>query len=57
MATWCGPCKVLAPKLEAMSKSNPDVVFLKVDVDKLEVGSSYRVVICTSLPILRSSHV
>nr|XP_053643442.1 thioredoxin-2-like [Cherax quadricarinatus]UCU83347.1 thioredoxin [Cherax quadricarinatus]UQI50501.1 thioredoxin [Cherax quadricarinatus] len=35
-ATWCGPCKMIAPKLEAMSEEMTDVVFLKVDVDECE---------------------
>ena len=30
-ATWCGPCKMIAPKLESMSKEMAGkVVFLKV---------------------------
>ncbi|KAJ2004428.1 Thioredoxin domain-containing protein 8 [Coemansia thaxteri] len=32
-ATWCGPCKVIGPKYEALAKANPDIVFLQVDVD------------------------
>merc|ERR1711981_605769 len=35
-ATWCGPCKMIAPKIEAMSGEMADVVFLKVDVDENE---------------------
>merc|ERR1712098_752319 len=32
-ATWCPPCQRIAPKFEQMSIDNPDLVFLKVDVD------------------------
>merc|ERR1711976_254264 len=32
-ADWCGPCKMIAPKLEAMSNEFTNVVFLKVNVD------------------------
>nr|CAH0112858.1 unnamed protein product [Daphnia galeata] len=43
-ATWCGPCKMIAPKIEAMSKEFTDVVFLKVDVDECEdVASDYNI--------------
>lgn len=33
-ATWCGPCKVIAPKFEEMAKFYPTITFLKVDVDE-----------------------
>uniref|UniRef100_A0A7N5K1T6 Thioredoxin domain-containing protein n=1 Tax=Ailuropoda melanoleuca TaxID=9646 RepID=A0A7N5K1T6_AILME len=32
-ATWCGPCKMIAPFFEQLSLDHPDAVFLKVDVD------------------------
>lgn len=32
-AAWCGPCKMIAPKYEAMSQEFTDVIFYKIDVD------------------------
>eukprot|EP01087_Luapelamoeba_hula_P007198 TRINITY_DN1748_c1_g1_i1.p2 TRINITY_DN1748_c1_g1~~TRINITY_DN1748_c1_g1_i1.p2 ORF type:complete len:106 (+),score=22.54 TRINITY_DN1748_c1_g1_i1:50-367(+) len=33
-ATWCGPCKRIAPSIDELADSSPDIVVLKVDVDK-----------------------
>ncbi|XP_078050441.1 thioredoxin-T [Augochlora pura] len=41
-ATWCGPCKVIAPKLQELSEEMKDVIFLKVDVDEFpELAAEY----------------
>lgn len=35
-ATWCGPCKVISPFFEELSKQHTSIKFIKVDVDELE---------------------
>lgn len=50
-ATWCGPCRMLAPVVEAVSeKLNGKVDFYNVDVDDApELAGEYRV---NSVPCL-----
>lgn len=49
-ATWCGPCKMLAPILEKVAEDVPEVAIYKVDVDKCgELASRYGIV---SIPTL-----
>lgn len=33
-AKWCGPCKMLMPRLSAMQSEFPNVKFVSVDVDE-----------------------
>ncbi|MBO4813680.1 MAG: thioredoxin family protein [Muribaculaceae bacterium] len=43
-ATWCGPCKAMAPIVEKMKKKYPNVVFKKVDIDQdQELAMQYQV--------------
>jgi thioredoxin 1 len=33
-ATWCGPCKQIAPYYQQMAETFPGITFLKADVDE-----------------------
>lgn len=44
-ATWCGPCKMIAPKLEELAKEFAKaLLILKVDVDECEdIATEYNI--------------
>ena len=43
-ATWCAPCRMLAPVLEELEKEYPDVIFCKINVDEeRELAEKFRV--------------
>mgnify|MGYP006271881019 CR=1 FL=1 len=35
-AEWCGPCKMIAPKLEQLSNKYLNAIFVKINVDIAE---------------------
>lgn len=43
-ATWCGPCKMLAPSVAKLAEEHPEVKVLKVDVDEVpELAQKFEV--------------
>lgn len=49
-ATWCGPCRMIAPTVEAVAEENPDVLVGKVNVDEEpELARAFGI---TSIPTL-----
>ena len=49
-ATWCGPCRMMAPVLEQIAEEKTDVKFFNVDVDEnTELAIRYGI---SSIPAL-----
>ena len=53
-ATWCGPCKMLAPVFEEVSNEIPNAKFFKVDIDQsLDLARQYNVSSVPTIKIFR----
>lgn len=49
-ATWCGPCKMIAPIVEQIAAERDDIIVGKIDVDQeMELAMQFRI---TSIPTL-----
>lgn len=52
-ASWCGPCKIMIPRLEKIETQYPDVVFVKFSAEEPEGLSTLKEVYRgSSLPTL-----
>lgn len=40
-ASWCPPCKAIAPIFEKLSKEHKDITFVKIDVDALPEAADF----------------
>ena len=58
-ATWCGPCKVMSPTVEALGKELVGQArILKIDVDKNEaVANLYRIQSVPTLIIFKKGEI
>lgn len=54
-ATWCGPCKMLAPVFEELSEELTDVNFVKVDIDQsMDLAQKFRIVSVPTMKIFKN---
>ncbi len=53
-ASWCGPCRMLAPVLEEVAEARPDVPVVKVDVDEnMSLAAAYEIESIPTLLVFR----
>lgn len=57
-ATWCGPCKMLAPILEETASEYTDVSFCKVDIDEeMSLATAYQIMSVPTLLFFKGGEV
>ena len=57
-ATWCGPCKMMAPILEELASSRDEIKTAKVDVDKLQsLAKKYGVMSIPTLLLFKNGNL
>lgn len=56
-ATWCGPCKMLAPILEELQEELSNVKIVKIDVDENpELANKYGIASIPTLKIFKGGN-
>ena len=57
-ASWCGPCRMVAPILDEIAEEREDIKVCKVDIDEQpELASRYRIMSVPTLMVLKDGQV
>lgn len=57
-ATWCGPCKMMAPVVEEVAKDYPDVKVCKVNVDEEpELSNAFKIVSIPTIVVIKNGEI
>ena len=53
-ATWCGPCRMVAPIVEQIAEEFDDVLVGKIDVDtEMELAASFGIISIPTLIVMK----
>ena len=57
-ATWCGPCRMVAPIVEQIAEEFDDILVGKIDVDtEMALAASFRIVSIPTLIVMKDGKV
>ena len=57
-AVWCGPCKMIAPIVEALAEEREDILVGKVDVDsEMELATAFGVASIPTVVLVKEGKV
>ena len=57
-ATWCGPCRMVAPILEQIAAERDDILVGKIDVDtEMELAMQFGIVSIPTLIVMKNGLV
>ena len=57
-ASWCGPCRMVAPILDEIAEEREDIKVCKVDIDEQpELASRYRIMSVPTLMVLKNGNI
>lgn len=57
-ATWCGPCRMIAPIVESIAAERDDVLVGKIDVDQeMELAVKFGIVSIPTLIVMKNGEV
>lgn len=57
-ASWCGPCRMVAPTLEEIAEERSDIKVCKINVDdEPELASSFQVMSIPTLVVLKDGKI
>ena len=57
-ATWCGPCRMIAPALEEIAQEHPEYIIGKVNVDEeMELTAQFGIVSIPALFVVKNGQI